>query len=114
MLLYYPMWSGSENKCSNDNGMLDYMRSNHAWLYDDVESCCVRYFSWDYNECVTISGGTSTASYSNNWYVDHYDELCKQDCPEENGGMCTGLAENWNELFESTTACCENKLSWVR
>jgi len=114
---FYPNWDGSESKCLNSTQTADslpgYMRDNSGqWLENDIESCCERHYNWAYNECISLSGGSSSASASGEWYVNHQDELCQQDCLEADGGPCGGLAKPWDTLYKSPNACCEAKLPW--
>lgn len=110
---FYPAWDGTK-KCRNDAEVPDYMRRNPSqWVYDDLESCCERYYSSEQAGCLTNSGGNPTDSASLEWYVDHENEVCVQDCLEDSGGQCGGLVSPWKTLFESPSACCETTLTWI-
>ena len=67
--LYYPdyHWS-STNSCKLDDGDAPtYMKSDpSAWMEDRLEDCCIRYYTWNYYDCV-LSGTVSAQvkSYSN-------------------------------------------------
>lgn len=73
---YFPNWLDGESKCFGDgDGSTDmpgYMRNNPGtWLEGDVESCCLRYFSWDYHLCVSLTSGSSvTPAGTSEWWVD--------------------------------------------
>merc|ERR1712032_823869 len=91
-----------------------YMRSNpDGWLQPTIESCCKRYYPWvSSSECLVATSGDPLAiTGSFKWYV--YGGVCKQDCAAELSGTCGGFADNWNELFDSASACCAEKLPWV-
>lgn len=113
---YFPNWggtSGTAEKCLNDGELLpEYMQNDpDTWLMDSVEKCCERYFSWTYNDCiVATSGGSVTSTGSLKWYFD--GDICTQDCRED-GALCGGFANSWNELFDTASACCAGKLSWI-
>jgi hypothetical protein len=67
--LYYPdyHWS-STNTCKLDDGDAPtYMKSDpSAWMEDRLEDCCIRYYTWNYYDCM-LSGTVSAQvkSYSN-------------------------------------------------
>lgn len=108
---YYPAWDGSE-MCVNDSSVPDYMRNKpSSWVYQDIESCCVRYYSYVYADCVTKSGGSSSAIATLKWYVNHVDEICQQDCTT--GGSCGGALPVWKTSFETAASCCKDTLSWI-
>mmetsp|Transcript_25700 Transcript_25700/g.44898 ORF Transcript_25700/g.44898 Transcript_25700/m.44898 type:complete len:1663 (+) Transcript_25700:1-4989(+) len=110
---YYPSWDSAQI-CVNNTDVPDYMRLNPSqWVYDDIDSCCERYYNWNHADCVTKSGGNSTATATLKWYVNHEDEICEQDCPVDGGGPCGGLVPSWKTLFETVISCCENRLSWI-
>ena len=109
---YYPAWDGTK-KCVNDTKAPNYMGLNPSqWMFDDVDSCCERYYDWVTN-CVSNSGGNTTSAATLKWYVNHVDEICEQDCPEDSVGPCGGLVPSWKDLHESAASCCENTLPWI-
>ena len=90
---YYPDWDGSESKCLNDRHVPDYMRQRPAaYIYDDIKSCCKRFYNWEENKCIANSGGGNAAGEvgTGKWYVDYYKGSCKQDND--------GEAESWHDL----------------
>jgi len=110
---YYPAWDGTE-KCRNDRDVPDYMRRNPSlWIYDDIESCCGRYYNWAKADCVSRSGGTTSEVAAFKWYVNHENEVCEQDCLKSNGHPCGGLVPTWKVLYETPVSCCKNTLSWI-
>ena len=91
---YYPDWSQTESKCVKDANVPDYMRQKAAtYIFDDIESCCKRFYNWEANKCIANSGGANAAGKvgTKKWYVDHSKGSCKQD---NDGG-----AESWNHLY---------------
>ncbi|KAL7539345.1 hypothetical protein ACHAXR_009202, partial [Thalassiosira sp. AJA248-18] len=113
---FYPNWGATEMKClESSDEMPDYMRNNPSqWLYNDVETCCENYYHWDYNDCIAGSGGSSTSSATGKWFVNHLEEICHQDCPSSGNVTCGGLANSWDELYDSAFDCCSSQLSWLR
>mmetsp|Transcript_31509 Transcript_31509/g.60108 ORF Transcript_31509/g.60108 Transcript_31509/m.60108 type:complete len:784 (-) Transcript_31509:593-2944(-) len=110
---YYPAWDGT-GKCLNDTALPEYMRLNPSqWIYDDIDSCCDRYYNWDAISCRIKSDGATADAATNKWYVNHIDEVCEQDCHESNGGSCGGLVPSWKVLYETSASCCENVLTWI-
>lgn len=110
---YYPAWDGT-TKCLNDADVPDYMRNNpDEWVYDDLDSCCERYYSYDYNECVVNGGGDAAALATNKWYVNYIDQKCEKDCDKSVDATCGGPAKSWKSLFDTADGCCESNLSWV-
>ena len=83
------------------------------WVYQDITSCCTRYFGWMIDTCVVSSGGNSTTLYTQQWYVNSGDEICQQDCDEDNGGSCGGLIDSWKQSYSTAAECCEATLNWI-
>ncbi|KAL7539111.1 hypothetical protein ACHAXR_009034, partial [Thalassiosira sp. AJA248-18] len=107
---FYPDWEGKNQNCLNDTNVPDYMRTNPSqWVYDDIESCCERYYNYDIPKCLSESGVENTGS--NNWYVNYKLKKCVQDCTE--GAPCGGLAKPWDDILSSSSECCTTKLWWV-
>jgi len=116
---FFPDWGSAEVRCVQSTGagadaLPDYMAKNPGqWLYPDIESCCKRYYSWEFDGCVTGSGGSTTSTATLKWYANHRKNMCVQDCPEDDRDTCGGEAQSWNTLYDSAEECCENKLSWI-
>jgi len=115
---FYPNWAGTKTKCLNSTEMSTtvpgYMAKNpEQWLFNDIESCCEQYYSWVYKGCIGLTSGNSVDSGTDKWYVNHQEEICQQDCPEEGMGACGGLATPWDQLYASAAVCCAEKLSWI-
>jgi hypothetical protein len=82
-------------------------------LFADAATCCAGALGWvnkDY--CETRS--TNGAGYTDMWYVDYQDMVCKKDCAA-NGAECepTTDASASNTLFADAAACCTGKLGWI-
>jgi hypothetical protein len=85
-----------------------------TWLFDTIESCCDRYYSWDQLNCVSNSGGSILPSFTGKFYVNHVKQMCQQDCPDGEGeGRCGGPVDSWSTLYDTAKECCEKKLSWI-
>jgi hypothetical protein len=119
---FYPNWGYPEDKCLNstaqigkENSLPDYMMNNpQQWLYDDIESCCKKYYSWDVNSCIVESGGTVTIEYTKKWCVNQNEQICQQDCLEDPASpTCGGAVESWNRLHGTVEDCCAHKLYWL-
>jgi len=113
---FYPNWGATEIKCLESSvAMPDYVRNNpNQWLHNDIESCCENHYNWEYNTCISGSGGTSSSlSGTGKWYVNHIEEICQQDCPNSGNVTCGGPANSWEQLFDSATDCCSSQLSWL-
>lgn len=100
---YYPDWSGSTTStCLNDNNMPLYMRSSDTeeyYLSTTLEDCCERFFPWDKETCT----GSQVVG-TNKYYVKYDAYTCVQDTD--------GSAEAWDELFDTKSECCQEKLWW--
>lgn len=46
------------------------------------------------------------------WYVDWKDDHCLQDCDVGVAASCGGRARNWDDLYDSASACCQYKLPY--
>jgi len=106
--MYYPDWEGSVEGCLVDSGATlapKYMQENPtAWMHDTLDACCAKYFTWNRGTCM---GGAGT----NKWYMDYIgEEKCVRDCLS--GSDCGGIAESWDQLFDSKFDCCKMKNSW--
>ncbi|KAL7460889.1 hypothetical protein ACHAXS_001324 [Conticribra weissflogii] len=109
--LYYPDWEGDNKSCKNDGAQPQYMSNNPStWMYENLESCCKARYSWNLNDCIGMSGISSTVG-SNKWYPDWKKYVCVQDCV--GNSPCGGLAKNWDPIYNTAESCCDNKLKWV-
>ena len=56
-----------------------------------------------------------TLTFTNKWYANQDDEICKQDCQEDPSSPTCGGNPNgsWDHLYDTPELCCTHKLSWV-
>ena len=113
---YYPDWTNGGDACLVDGKEPSYMKSNpDGWLYDDADSCCKRYFPWNFSKCVTSSGGTVSNLATREWYVDHAKKQCVQDCAvDATDPTCGGNANAWDSLHGTVSECCTEHLGWIK
>ena len=51
--LFYPDWSPNGSSCINDGEQPHYMTINTGdYMTSTLESCCTKWFSWNFDECV--------------------------------------------------------------
>jgi len=115
---FYPNGGKTEHKCLNAtetaSTIPDYMLNNpEQWLDSDIEMCCERHYNWEYNDCVSQSGGSSSSTATGEWYVNHEGQICQQDCLKEVNATCGGLVQAWDTLYSTASDCCAEKLSWI-
>ena len=110
---YYPDWSGDSEGCLQDTGSNlapVYMVGSSVWLFDDLESCCRDHFSYNLNSCMG-----STASGTEKWYVVWRSggvNVCVKDCKVGSGTDCGGLAEDWDDKYDTQKSCCSKRVSY--
>lgn len=108
---FYPDWEGNSGTCLNDGNIPTYMFNNQQYyLFETLEKCCNRYYSWNINKCL---GSSSPDAGSKKWYVKWTDSKCVQDCAVGTSPSCGGIAESWDELHSSQEQCCAKKLFWI-
>jgi len=114
---YYPNWGRSEQKCINAPETLPgYMRNNPGnWLYDNIDSCCERYYISELSECIVASGGyiPPPANGSTEWFEDELLHKCVKSCNDPADSQCGGFAKSWNEKFNTAAQCCSERLWYV-
>ena len=105
---FYPDWEGNTGTCLEDGNEPQYMTDIPTmWLFDSLEECCLRFYSWDSNSCLNVETGSGM------WYADQLSQKCVSDCPEANGELCGGLANVYSDrLFADPRSCCESQLQW--
>jgi hypothetical protein len=81
-------------------------------LYTTLQKCCEANVPWDEDACFYNSKGAA-APGTLKYYVDWSKMKCVQDCPDTAAAPCGGIAESWDTLFASSTACCD-RLTWVK
>jgi len=111
---WYPGWHNGEATCRNDGNAPTYMTIMGTYIKSSLEECCTSYYSWDFTLCLILAGASSSAYATNEFYVDHETETCKQSCNEGTEGLnCAGIAGPWEDMFSTAVACCTEKLWWV-
>lgn len=114
---WYPDWHGGTGTCKNDGEYPFYMNRYSPWgsyFKNTLKECCDHYFSWAYNNCVSLGGGSTDTLESDEYYFDYQSESCKQNCLKDTPGKnCGGLADGWMKRFDTAEKCCEEKLWWV-
>jgi hypothetical protein len=110
---YFPDWSNGGDECKQDTVATpapQYMKESSVWLFGTLDACCEAHFSYKEASC---KGQSSTTSGTVKWYVRYVDwnvQKCYKDC--ETGTDCGGLAEFWDELFDSQETCCSSRVSY--
>jgi hypothetical protein len=100
-------WADKSGKCFQDSVVPTEDLS--AELYDSIEDCCAFGVPWlSEGACLAASGVTVTGLGSNLFYIQN--EKCVKDCV--GAAPCGGLAENWNDKFNTEDACCA-EIPWV-
>eukprot|EP00804_Cyclotella_cryptica_P027551 CCRYP_007487-RA/>CCRYP_007487-RA protein AED:0.22 eAED:-0.23 QI:0/0/0/1/1/0.66/3/0/430 len=83
-----------------------------------AEECCSTKLFWiDQESCIARSTNTTLKDEdrgSKQWYVDWTLYKCVKDCSKGTGSNCGGLANPWDQMFETSAECCNAKLSWVK
>ncbi|KAL7468994.1 hypothetical protein ACHAXS_009230 [Conticribra weissflogii] len=83
-------------------------------LYSSASDCCkAKLGSINLSTCTAASTGTS-ATGTSEYYVDWSITKCVKNCPiSSSDSACGGLAETWEKLFPTKSACCSGSLSWL-
>ncbi|KAL7465342.1 hypothetical protein ACHAXS_005670 [Conticribra weissflogii] len=111
-MLYYPDWTGGSNGCIADGNEEAYMRLNPEgfYLFDTLEDCCSRHFSWDYNNCAAIN----TASLGTNGEALYYPDWGGVNKSCKNDGRQPSYMSNdpsvW--MYKDLKLCCKARYSW--
>lgn len=123
---YFPVWDDDEIYCINVGDPPGYMVAfPEAWKHQTREQCCRVNFQFVFEECM---GDTTdqpslnacpdsiveTVDHTMKWYVIYptdSDPECVQDC--STGPDCHSWPNNYEELYESYSVCCENHIWWV-
>jgi hypothetical protein len=107
--LYYPDWGKSE-ACINDGNQPDYMTNFPSqWMYQDIESCCQRYYSYDLIGCLSSEPS----------YIDPTENLFYPDwIGKTNTCIRDGQAPAYMKksytlwMYTSLEDCCSRYYSW--
>ena len=110
---FYADWTSGTDTCKNDGLAPEYMVNAEAvWLYDDLDNCCERFFSYKPDQC-KAGGNTPSYTGTNKWYTSWNDSTCCKDCVV-GGTNCGGPADFFaaNNLFDTKEKCCSTTLSY--
>jgi len=78
--LYFPDWLRTDT-CINDGTAPAYMNENSdIWMYDNQQDCCQKYYSWNFDHCMSSQSGL--------WYVSWEKYICEKSC--EGTSLCGG------------------------
>lgn len=81
-------------------------------MFDTVEACCAAKFNYvDGDLCKVKSDDTlHTAKF----YPDQGKNICKQDCPTANGGLCAGTPSDLSiPMYTDVSSCCTSSVGWA-
>ncbi|KAL7465658.1 hypothetical protein ACHAXS_005972 [Conticribra weissflogii] len=110
--MWYPDWTGANEGCINDGNEEDYMRLNPVgyYLFDTLESCCSKHYSWNYNQCARIEGNAIGPNGEALYYPDWEGEnrSCKNDGRQP--AYMSNYPEAW--MFADLASCCEKCYHW--
>mmetsp|Transcript_20570 Transcript_20570/g.42774 ORF Transcript_20570/g.42774 Transcript_20570/m.42774 type:complete len:639 (-) Transcript_20570:133-2049(-) len=103
---FYPDWSGG-GYCLNDGNEPDYMKLNPSlWVYSTRSSCCTRYYSYAYNDCMG-SDAVPSGKYYPDW-DQNQESRCVSDGQEPDYMASNPTA--W--MYDSAEECCTRYYSW--
>ena len=88
------------------------LQDSSVKLYDTSLNCCEEKLNWlDSASCDARSNGLEL--FSDLFYVDYKNNVCKQDCSETDPLPCGGNpSESNSPLYDTLEECCETKLQW--
>ncbi|EJK73487.1 hypothetical protein THAOC_04881 [Thalassiosira oceanica] len=86
-----------------------YMNTNPSqWMDTTQLSCCNKYYSWNSANCLAYgSSSSSTSAGTGKFYMNWVTSKCVQDCV--GAAPCGGIAEFWDDLFDTRATCCATK-----
>jgi hypothetical protein len=117
---YFPDWAGDNEGCLQDTGSNtapDYMQGSTTWLFDTLDSCCSQHYSWNKSKCMGTSTTSAVLTGSEKFYVlwqggANNKDVCVKDCATGVGANCGGVAESWDQLYDTQAACCSARVSY--
>jgi len=87
-----------------------------SWMtvFATAELCCKGKLWW-LGASACVADSTLIPATAGAWGGDWYKkgQKCVKDCDVGSDSQCGGMAERWDEVFSSSSACCTNKLWWV-
>jgi len=78
-------------------------------LFESAIECCQTYMVW-LSEASCVSASDIPANGTYKFFVHWESEQCGKDCVGP--APCTGLAQRWNDLYETESSCCD-MLPWL-
>jgi len=82
--------------------------------YETIEDCCKKSVGWA--KASTCQRQPVATLGTDEWYVssNNPSSKCVKNCDKSQGGSCGGLAETWNPLYNSASACCgSSQMAWM-
>lgn len=104
---WFPDWGGRTGTCKNDGSYPRYMGVMGSYFTNSLDSCCQRYYSWDYHNCAGDSG-TLPNGYYPNW--GNVEVKCLKSS-EEMPPYIRAEPEKW--MYNDIAACCKRYYSWA-
>jgi len=90
---------------------------NWMQTFRTADACCSTKLFWlDQASCIAASTKKTINEEdkgSKDWYVDWEMYKCVRDCVKGTGSNCGGLAGNWDDLFITSSSCCNTMLPWL-
>jgi len=105
-----------KQSCEVGTALLNCAGTAPSWktVFATAELCCKGKLWW-LGASVCVADSTLTpvpvTAGGGEWY--RKGEKCVKDCDDSSDSQCGGMAERWEEVFSSSSACCTNKLWWV-
>ena len=87
-----------------------------AKIFSDAGECCETLLGWVRFEWCVANSENETPSSSGKWFVEYAiggDPKCVKECDDPEDADCRGLAEEYQELYDSFDECCKFHLWWI-
>lgn len=104
---WFPDWVGRSGTCKNDGSYPRYMAIMGSYFENSLDSCCKKYYDWDYPKCAGNSG-TLPNGYYPNW--GKIEAKCLESS-EEMPPYIRANSEQW--VYNDIEACCKDHYSWA-
>ncbi|EJK54923.1 hypothetical protein THAOC_25402, partial [Thalassiosira oceanica] len=93
--------------CAEDGALCGGFANPWNELFDSASACCTGKLSWmPQSTCVAQSTKLAVIS-SGQWFVDWSIYKCVKDCDNAADVDCGGIANTYDQLHDSSGACCE-------
>ena len=76
-------------------------------LFSSVSACCENRLPWITSSVCEARSTNSAIAGSNLWFVDWTIDKCVRDCDDPSDQECGGIANKWDHLHHSSSACCQ-------